>query len=136
MLNTLDFIFEVFFHQLIPLALHSGVFIFAIMALGYLCDVKKGYSYLQKAGGLFCMSGICACFYVGSNAVGGGWGIGMLWVIIVALIVSVVAAFRIPTIIIAIVLWGFLLIGPGEIEYEDPCGDTSHVTDVESTIDD
>jgi hypothetical protein len=132
MLNTLDFIFEVLFYQLIPFALHAGVFLFALAGMGYLGDIKKGYSYLHTAGGLFCMSGICACFYVGSNAVGGGWVIGMLLVIIAALTVTVVAAFGIPTVIIAVVLWGFLLVGPGEINVEndfDDDTDSSYVED-------
>jgi len=134
MFDILGGLLDFLFFTMIPLLFTFGIFAFALMGIGSLKDVSKGYSHLQITGGFFILSGICMCFGIGYDCAKATcteewtcWFIGMMWVAICSVGVGICLAFKVPTIVMACVVWGFILIGPGELPAYEEFEDTEEV---------
>jgi len=142
MLVLLDAIFSFLFFTLLPGLIYAGIFCFAVAGVVYLCESGKGYTYVQISGLLFVLSGICLCYHKGYTHADKSvdnewfcWFIGMVWMSFCAVCMGFLISMRIPTLIVAVILWGFLIIGTGDISSKNE-DDVDYNVDYDSVIDD
>jgi len=132
--------------NLIKLMMFVGPYIILLAEIGfiiagcvYLCMIKKGRSYLEYASICFTIAGLLACYEIGAASArdisADEWFWGCLWVMACSLLVAMAKAFKTPSVVIAMVLWGFILGGMGDIHVDDPETDDFMMYDYEESND-
>ena len=127
MFAVLDQFLSLIFFILLPICIYGGSLVCLIAGLAGLKNVSKGYSHAQQAGLLLVFSGVLFSYHLGYKHAEKScelewtcWFIGMMSIALSSVIVSIPLAMKVPSLIVAIFLWGFLLIGPGELEPAEP----------------
>ncbi|MFW6173198.1 MAG: hypothetical protein ACOC5T_05580 [Elusimicrobiota bacterium] len=112
---------------LIPIAFYIAVWVMLFMGVCFLCNYKEGYSAVQMAGICFTLSAVFLCWSIGSDyGITEGYDgdiFGALWFFFCACIASFLLGIcrgsGLPTIVVALIFWGFILFGPGDIFDDD-----------------
>lgn len=116
MISILDSLLTYVFFYLLPFCIYAGCAICLCMGLARLKDISKGYSHAQEAGLFLVISG-CLLFYrAGYNHAALScelewtcWFIGLMAIVGASLVCAMAISFKVPTLIVAFFVWGFVL---------------------------
>ena len=126
MFAILDEFLSIIFFILLPICIYGGSLFCLIAGLAGLKNVGKGYSHAQQAGLLLVISGVLFSYHLGYKHAEKScelewtcWFIGMMTIALSSVIVAIPLGMKVPSLIVAIFLWGFLLFGGGELPSAD-----------------